>query len=86
MKLVSYLIPRIEDLFAILSVGKQFTKLNLSQAYKLLELDEESKEYIVINSPQELFRYNRLPFGIDQDQLLAPGIFSENLIITIARD
>ena len=48
MKLVSYSIPRVEDLFAILSVGKQFTKLNL------LELDEESKEYVVINTPQGL--------------------------------
>ena len=36
-----------------------------------MELDEELKEYIVINTPQGLFWYNCLPFGIST----APGIF-----------
>ena len=61
----------MEDLFSNLSSGTTFTKLDLSQAYQQLELDEQSKQYTVINTHRGLFRYNRLPFGIS----LAPGIF-----------
>ena len=34
-------------------------------------LDEESKQFVVINTTKGLFRYNRLPFGISS----APRIF-----------
>ena len=61
----------MKDLFSNLSSGKTFTKLDLSQAYHQLELDEQSKQYTVINTHRGLFRYNRLPFGISS----APGIF-----------
>ena len=43
-------IPKIEDLFATLSKGKSFTKLDLSQAYQQLSLEEESKQFVVINT------------------------------------
>ena len=66
-----YLIPKIEDLFAKLAGGQKFTKLDMSQAYQQLCLDEESQKYVVINTSKGLFRYNRLPFGISS----APGIF-----------
>ena len=74
-KLDRYPIPKIEDLFAKLSGGTVFTKLDLSQAYQQLMLDEESKKYIVINTHRGLFRYNRLPFGISS----APGIFQRTM-------
>ena len=70
-KLDRYPIPKIDDLFARLSKGKLFSKLDLSQAYQQLTLDEESKKYVVINTHRGLFRYTRLPFGIAS----APGIF-----------
>ena len=74
-----YPIPRIEDLFAKLAGGRTFTKLDMSQAYQQLCLDEESQKFVVINTSKGLFRYNRLPFGISS----APGIFQrviENLL------
>ncbi len=49
----TYPIPRVEDLFAKLAGGKTFTKLDLSQAYQQLPLDDESKQYVVINTQQE---------------------------------
>ena len=55
----TYPIPRIEDLFADLSGGKTFTKLDMSHAYFQLQLEEESKKYVTINTHQGLFRYNR---------------------------
>ena len=70
-KLDSYPLPRVDDLFARLEGGQKFTKLDLSQAYQQLPLDEESKRYTVVNTHKGLFRYVRLPFGISS----APGIF-----------
>ena len=49
-KLDTYPIPKIEDLFATLRRGNYFSKLDLSQAYQQLPLDEESKNYVVINT------------------------------------
>ena len=66
-----YPIPKIEDLFAKLSKGKYFSKLDLSQAYQQLLLDDDSKKYVAINTHRRLFQYTRLPFGISS----APGIF-----------
>ena len=74
-KLDAYPIPRIEDLFARLSGGVCFSKLDLSQAYLQLELEEDSKQFVVINTHKGLFRYNRLPFGISS----APGIFQRTM-------
>ena len=70
-KLDRYPIPKVEDLFARLRKGRYFSKLDLSQAYQQLPLDEHSKKYVVINTHRGLFRYTRLPFGISS----APGIF-----------
>ena len=67
-KLDRYPIPRIEDLFATLNKGKLFTKLDLSQAYQQLVLEEESKKYLVLNTHKGLFRCT---YGISS----APGIF-----------
>ncbi len=39
-----YPIPRIEDMFVSLSGGQKFTKLDMSNAYKQLVLDDESKK------------------------------------------
>ncbi|XP_048590142.1 uncharacterized protein K02A2.6-like [Nematostella vectensis] len=78
-KLDNYPIPKTEDLLAQLGGGVQFTKLDLSQAYQQLELDEESKKYTTITTHKGLFEYNRLCYGIAS----APGIFQrtmENLL------
>ena len=78
-KTVSYPLPRIEDIFASLTRGKLFTKLDLAHAYNQIELDEAAKQLVVINTTKGLYRYNRLSFGISS----APAIFQrtmENLL------
>ena len=74
-KLVAYPIPKVEDLFAKLSRGKHFSKLDLSQAFLQLELDEHSKQYVVVNTHKGLFQFNRLPYGISS----SPGIFQRTM-------
>lgn len=71
----SYPLPRIEDIFASLSGGKSFTKLDLAHAYQQIPLAEDSKKYTTINTHKGLFRYNRLPFGVAS----APAIFQRGM-------
>ena len=44
-KLEEYPLPRVEDLFAALSGGKVFSKLDLSHAYQQIVLEEDSKKF-----------------------------------------
>ena len=66
-----YPLPNAEDLFATLSGGKIFSKIDLSHAYQQVELDDNSQRYLTINTHKGLYRYKRLPFGVSS----APAIF-----------
>ena len=70
-----YPLPRIEDIFASLSGGKLFTKMDLAHAYQQIPLTDDSKCYTTINTHKGLFRYNRLPFGVAS----APAIFQRTM-------
>lgn len=70
-----YPLPRIEELFAKLHGGKEFSKIDLSMAYQQLVLDSESREYTTISTTKGLFRYTRLVFGIAS----APAIFQRTM-------
>ena len=69
-----YPMPTAEELFTKLNGGDKFTKLDFSNAYQQLVLDEESQPYVTITTHLGLFRYTRLPFGI----AAAPAIFSKS--------
>lgn len=71
----TYPLPRVEDLFATLAGGKTFTKLDMSHAYQQLLLDEESKQFVTINTHKGLFKYNRLVFGVAS----SPAIFQRTM-------
>ena len=70
-----YPLPRIEELFAAVSGGKVFSKLDLSLAYLQLQLDKSSKEYITINTHHGLYSFTCLPFGVAS----APAIFRHTM-------
>ena len=56
--------PRIEDIFANLAGVKHFTKLDLRQAYHQMEVTEETRKCLTINTHKGLFQYQRLIFGV----------------------
>ena len=68
-----YPLPKPDELFATLAKGKIFSKLDLSQAYLQLQLDDASIPYVAINTHQGLYTFNRLPFGVAS----APAIFQK---------
>jgi len=49
-----YPIARIDDLHVKLSRGQSFTKLNMRSANRPVILDDNSKEYLTINTHREL--------------------------------
>ncbi len=50
-----YPLPTPEELFSTLSGGKVFSKLDLSQAYLQIPVDEASKSYLTINTHRGLY-------------------------------
>ena len=76
--------PKVEDLFSTLSGGQSFTKLDLSHAYQQVELESQSQKYLTINTHKGLYKYKRLPFGVNS----APSIFQrlmENVLQGLPR-
>ncbi|CAB3249944.1 unnamed protein product [Arctia plantaginis] len=59
-----YPLPRIEELFATLSGGKEFSKIDLTHAYLQTVLDEDSQKCTAITTHIGTFVYRRTPFGL----------------------
>lgn len=66
-----YSIPRMEFMIACLTGGEKYIKLDMSQAYQQIVLDEESRKYVTVNTHKGLFTYTRLPFSASS----SPAIF-----------
>ena len=56
-------IPTVDDISFALNGAKFFLKLDLSQAYHQLELDESSRYITTFSTHIGLFRYKRLKYG-----------------------
>ncbi|XP_036347641.1 uncharacterized protein K02A2.6-like [Rhagoletis pomonella] len=70
-----YPLPTRETLLHVVRYGKQFSKIDLKDAYLQLELDEEAKQVLVVSTPLGLFQFQRMPYGIAS----APAIFQKFL-------
>ncbi|XP_065074184.1 uncharacterized protein K02A2.6-like [Ochlerotatus camptorhynchus] len=64
-------LPHPDDLFAELAGARYFTHLDLSDAYLQVEVEEESRKLLTVNTHRGLFQYNRQPPGVKS----APGAF-----------
>ena len=74
-----YPLPRPTDLFATLASGKYLSTLDLLHAYNQIQLDEDSKKYVTINTHRGLYRYTRLPFGVAS----VPALFQKSMDIVL---
>ncbi|XP_053968616.1 uncharacterized protein K02A2.6-like [Anastrepha ludens] len=59
-----YPLPTRESLFHAIRCGQNFSKIDLKDAYLQMELDDDSKAIMVVNTPLGLYQYQRLPYGI----------------------
>ena len=57
-----------------------FSKLDLSEAYRQIPVDETCAEILTINTHKGLFKFHRLPFGIK----VAPAIFQHVMDIMLS--
>ena len=71
LKLDVHPFPLPEELFHK-NQGCKFSKIDLADAYLLIELDNKSKDLVVINTHQGLYRYKRL-LGLSS----APAVFQK---------
>ena len=68
-----YPLPSPEEVFTKLNGGKIFSKIDLSEAYLQIPIEEESSKLLCISTHKGLFKFNRLAFGIK----FAPAIFQQ---------
>uniref|UniRef100_A0A7I5EEE1 Reverse transcriptase domain-containing protein n=1 Tax=Haemonchus contortus TaxID=6289 RepID=A0A7I5EEE1_HAECO len=68
---IHYLCP--EDIFATLTGGQYFSHIDFADAYLQIEMNQQSKQLLTINTHRGLYQYNRLPFGVKS----APAIFRQ---------
>jgi hypothetical protein len=73
LHVTQYPLTRTTDLFATLTGGQKFSKLDGPDAFHQVELTDDSKMFMVVNTHRGLFRYNVLPMGISS----SPAIFQE---------
>ena len=85
----------MEDIFATLAGGEHFTKIDLSNAYAQVGMEENSRKFLTINTPKGLYEVLRLPYGVKtaphlfqsiMDQVLQgiPGVccYIDDILIT----
>lgn len=75
-----YPLPTLEYIFVKLNWVKTFSKLNLSDTYLQIRIDEESSKYLTVNTHKGLYKYNRLSFGLK----VKPIIFQQDMDVMLA--
>ena len=65
-----YPLPTADDIFSTLAGGQAFTKIDLSNAFNQLKVDECSSKYLTINTTKGMFQPTRLPYGIKTAPLM----------------
>lgn len=75
LKVDQYPLPLVDDIFASLAGGKKFSKIDLRSAYTQMEMTDEAKPLLTLNTHRGLYRLNRLAFGVAS----APAIWQRSI-------
>ncbi|XP_055623231.1 uncharacterized protein K02A2.6-like [Toxorhynchites rutilus septentrionalis] len=68
-----YPLPLPDDIFAKLAKCKIFSQIDLSDVFLQVEVDEQYRSLLTINTHRGLYLYNRLPPGLK----ITPGAFQQ---------
>ncbi|XP_037037375.1 uncharacterized protein K02A2.6-like [Bradysia coprophila] len=79
LKPVTYALPLVEDLFASLNEGESFSKIDLTDAYYQLELEEDSQKLLAWSTQEGIFVPTRMPFGISPACSIFQQVISKTL-------
>lgn len=72
---VTYPLPLADEIFSKLNGGESFSKIDLSNAYNQLCVDEEASKILTWSTHKGLYKVKRIPFGITP----ASAIFQRTL-------
>ena len=70
LKEYHYPLPSPEEVFNKLNGGKVFSKINLSEAYLQIPVEENSSKLLYINTHIGLYKFDRLAFVIKVTQAI----------------
>jgi hypothetical protein len=56
--------PEIDDILAKVGPAKIFTTVDMCKGYYAIELDEQSRDYTSFVTPNDMYRFKVLPFGL----------------------
>ena len=73
-------LPRLEELVEVAAGHKYYATLDMREAYFQLVLDQDSRDLTTFSDGVSLFRFKRLPFGLN----CSPAIFSRKMAEIIA--
>ncbi|CAB3997530.1 RNA-directed DNA polymerase from transposon BS, partial [Paramuricea clavata] len=79
-------IPTIDDVLPELSNAKVFTKVDCSNGYWQVELDEESSLLTTFNTPFGRFKWQRMPFGISPLNFREARNFTKTALVTAQKE
>ena len=77
----TYPLPTPEEIFSKLNGGKVFSKIDLSEAYLQVKVEEECTKYLTIHIHRGLYRLRLLPFRLK----VAPNLFQEIMDTMLSR-
>ena len=76
----AYPLPRIDDTLNTLAGSKWFSTLDLISGYWQVELDQQTREKTAFCTPEGLFEFNVMPFGLCN----APATFQRLMDLVLA--
>ena len=79
-KVEQYPLPRVEELLSKLAGCTLFSKIDLKSAYNQMVLDENSREFLTVNTSKGLLKPTRLSFGYAS----APSLFQRTMDTLLA--